>query len=668
MSVIIDPYKSYAQKYYNNDSIVIPLTLRNLSYVPVKPLDNAILTSASFKFTGLNPNISESTVSEQIILQVDTNRNFNSPALQTFASNSVTGITTSFNVTLPVQNPNTLYFTRTNAVINQDSSGWSEIRSLIYDPVVSDNKDQLSDSTYTVFTLKPEQYNGSNLINVNYSNDTGFTLNHYTGDLYVKSYGSNANEASYFIINQLSYYSDGGGNTGYNFAKVRKYNGQIKDIRNFRMNSSTSSDSLLTFLNTYDSTEYIMGYYAAYVPGLDSIRQDVKNKLKEFGSVYADSLTIEFFEDNFNTWAFIGSLGADPEDNCEKFHRFRNTSSQMPLDCQIEPSFQNSVGSVAAIFGPSDNWKSFSWDRILFPASDIKVNVYGVNSENNYNLLYEGLTSNNLVNIDTLNSFIYPNIRLEAVGEIDSSKGTQSPVFQAFRVNYVPPAELLPDNNSFTGTDTTVLEGDSVSFSVNYYNVGYIDAPVVINKWYAVFGQTQRVISLDTVNSPLMVDSMMTSYIKFSTAGLRDPKLTSDTIDLFFETSIADNRNELFTYNNTAITRFIIQGDTADPVMDVTYDGLKILNGDFIQANPVINLQFYDNSRMVINDTSNVKIYRYVNNGFQYVPYYINGEKNPVIDISLPDNNFLQATVIYQYHPKNLEAGVQEVQICSKGI
>ncbi|MEZ4689450.1 MAG: hypothetical protein R3A12_04430 [Ignavibacteria bacterium] len=38
MSVIIDPYKSYAQKYYNNDSIVIPLTLRNLSYVPVKPL------------------------------------------------------------------------------------------------------------------------------------------------------------------------------------------------------------------------------------------------------------------------------------------------------------------------------------------------------------------------------------------------------------------------------------------------------------------------------------------------------------------------------------------------------------------------------------------------------------------------------------------------------
>ncbi|MEZ4689451.1 MAG: hypothetical protein R3A12_04435 [Ignavibacteria bacterium] len=60
------------------------------------------------------------------------------------------------------------------------------------------------------------------------------------------------------------------------------------------MNSSTSSDSLiLTFLNTYDSTEYIMGYYAAYVPGPDSNRQD-KNKLKEFGSVYADSLTIEF--------------------------------------------------------------------------------------------------------------------------------------------------------------------------------------------------------------------------------------------------------------------------------------------------------------------------------------------------------------------------------------
>ena len=666
MSVIIDPYRSYPQKFYNNDSIAIPITLRNLSYVPVKPLDNAVLSSGTFTFTGLNPTISETTGNEKIILQIDTNRNFNSPALQTFASNSIVGITTSFNVTLPVQISNTLYFTRTNAVINLDSSGWSETRSLIYDPSISDNKDQLTDSTYTVMTMKPEQYNGSNLSNVNYTNDTGFTLNHYIGDLYVKSFGSNANEASYFIINQLSYYSDGGGNTGYNFAKVRKYNGQIKDIKNFRMNSPSSSDSLLTFLNTYDSTEYIMAYYCSYVPGMDSIRQDAKNKLKEFGSIFADSLTIEFGEDNFNTWAFIGSLGAAPEQNCEKYNRYRNTGTQMPLDCQIEPSFQNASGSVAAEFGPSDNWKSFSWNRIIFPESNIKVNVYGVDSENNSNLIYEGLTSNSLVNIDTLNSSIYPKIRLEAVAEIDSSLGTQSPVFQTFTVNYVPPAELLPDVNSFTGTDTTVLEGDSVSFSVNYYNVGFIEAPVLINKWYAVIGQSQRILSLDTVFTPLMVDSMNTSVIKFSTAGMRDPKLGSDTVELFFETAIAGGRNELFSYNNAAITRFIIQGDTADPVMEVTYDGLKILNGDFIQANPVINLQFFDNSSMVISDTSSVKIYRYVNNGYQYVPYYVNGEKNPVIDISFPDNNFLQATVVYT--PRNLEKGVQKFRYVARDI
>lgn len=665
MSVIIDPYRSYPQKLYSNDSINIPLTLRNLSYVPVKPIDNAVLTSGTFIFTGLNPNIKQISGNEQLILQVDTNRNFNSPALQTFASSNITGITTSFNVTLPILTPNTLYFTRTNAVIVNDSSGWSETRSLIYDPTITDNKDQLSDSVYTVFTLKPEQYNGSDLLNVNYSNDSGFTLNHYTGDLYVKSYGSNANEASYFIINQLSYYSDGGGNTGYNFAKVRKYNGQIKDIKNFRMNSSTSSDSILAFLNTYDNTEYIMGYYASYVPGMDSIKQDVKNKLKEFGSVYADSLTIEFGEDNFNTWAFIGSLGATPEQNCEKFNRYRNTSSQLPLDCQIEPSFQNSIGSVAAEFGPSDSWKNFSWNRIIFPESNLKVNVYGVDIENNSNLIYEGLTSNTLFNIDTLNTFLYPNIRLEAISEIDSSLGTQSPVFQSFRVNYVPPAELLPDNNSFTGTDTTVLEGDSVSFSVNYYNVGFIEAPVVINKWYATIGQTQRILSLDTVTSPLLVDSMRTSFIKFSTAGLRDPKVGSDTIDLFFETTIAGDRNELFSYNNTAITRFIVQGDTADPLMEITYDGLKIRNGDFVQSNPVINLQFFDNSNMVISDTSSVKIYRYQNNSYQYVPYYMNGEKNPIIDISFPDNNFLQATVTYT---PELESGVQKFRYIARDI
>ena len=646
MTIRIDPDKKYTQKFYNNDSVSFQLTLRNLSYVPVKPLDNSALSSGSFKFTGLNPNVDPKTSSVRVILQVDTGRNFNSSVLQTYSNNNISGISTNFNVNIPLLNLNTLYYLRTNAIINNDSSGWSQITRVIYNPEVTDNLSKLSDSTYTIYTMKPGQFLETDLVNVNYTSG-GFSLSKSPGTLFSKSYGSNGNQASYFLINGISYYSDGGGNTGYNFAKLRKFNGLIMDIKNFRMNSPQSSDSVLNFLNSYDTTEYIMGYYASYVPAMDSLRQDVKNKLKEFGSIYSDSLRILFGEDNFDTWTFIGYLGAEPGQTCELFNRYLSNFTQTPLECELTPSFQNISGKVSQTVGIADRWKSFSWEQVIMPNTEIKYDVFGIDRDNVSNILYSDITSNTFNSLDTVNSYLFPNLRFDAKMEIDSLLGLNSPVFISNNIKYNPPAELLPDINSFTGTDTVVQEGDSVRFSINYYNVGFIDAPVQINKWYANISGKEKVFAIDTVSANLGIDSVANSRVSFSTAGLRDSKLEYDTITLFFETALAGNKNELFSYNNTAITRFVVQGDTVQPVMNITYDGIAIKNGDYIQANPKIKLEFLDDSRMIINDTTNIKIYNYENNRYNYVPYYINGVKNPIIDISFPDNSFLQATVYY---------------------
>ncbi|MBK8551309.1 MAG: T9SS type A sorting domain-containing protein [Ignavibacteria bacterium] len=647
MSIIVDPNKNYPQKYYNNDSITFHLTLRNLSYVQIKPLDNAAISSGSFKFTGLNPNVDPQTNAIRLILQVDTSRSFNSSALQTYSTTTVSGITTAFNVNLPSPSLNELYFMRTNAVLNNDSSGWSDVSRVIYNPSISDNPEKLSDSAYSIYSLKPLQYNGSDLTNVEYTAN-GFELNYFNGDLFVKSFGSNGNEASYILVNNLSYYSDGGSNTGYNIAKVRRFNGQIGEIKNFRMNSPQSSDSVLNFLNTFDSTHFIMAYYASFVPGMVGFSQSVKDKLNQFGSIYADSLRVEFFEDNFDTWAFIGYLGADSTQTCEQFHRYLSSGKRLPLECKMNPPFQNTTGRVTQTIGPADKWKSFSWAQTLFPNSTIKFDVYGLDETNNPNLLYSDLTNNSFINIDTVNFYAYPGLRFDAKIEIDSNTGFQSPVFQSSTVKYVPPAELIPDNNSFTGTDTLVQEGDTVRFSINYYNVGYIDAPAQVNTWYASINGNTRIFAQDTVIAPLRIDSMRTSSVSFSTAGLRNIKVETDTINLYFETALAGDRNEIFSFNNSAITRFIILGDTVQPVMDITYDGQKIQNGDYVPTNPEIVLQFFDNSRMVISDTNNVKVYNFQNNSYKYVPYYISGVKNPEIDITFPDNNFLQATVTYK--------------------
>lgn len=652
MTVTLDPDRKYPQRLTNNDSITFPITLRNLSYVPVKPLDNGIVNTASFRFTGLNPNINAADNEVKVILQVDTSKSFSSPAAQTFNSTNISGISTSFNVNIPVQEINTLYFTRTNAVINSDSSGWSDIRKFIYNPSVSDIKESAVDSAYTIYILKPQQYSEPDLQNVTYTPD-GFLLDKFTGSLQIRSYGSNAQEASYFIINNgtttnITYYSDAGANTGLNIAKVRKVTGQVLDIENFRMNSPVSTDSVLNFLNSFDQTQYLMAYIASYVPARDSFNLATVKKFREFGSIYADSIKSRDIFDLFDTWSFYGFLGADTSQTSEKFHRYASNFVQEPLDVEVHPVFQKTTGSISHDFGAADKWKNFSWDQVLSPNSSVAFDIIGIDRDNIPVLLRSDLTNNALINLDTIDYYTYPNLRLTAKLMIDSVLGLESPVLKSTDFRYYPPCELVPDNYSFTGPDSAALEGDSISFSVNYYNAGFIDAPVYYTKWYVKNQSGEFVLSQDTVDQPLAIDSMRTSNVTFSTAGLRDPKIARDTIDLYFEANLAGDRNELFSFNNKAITKFVVTGDTLGPLMDITYDGVKIINGDFVQAKPNIELKFFDDSRMVINDTLNIKVYIASNNIFRYVPYYINGVKNPQIDISFPDDRFLQAIVTYR--------------------
>lgn len=667
MSVIIDPNKSYPQNNYGNDSITFPITLRNLSYVPVKPLDNAVITTAGFKFTGLNPNVSTQNNTVKLILQIDTTITFNSQIQQTFTkgNNNISGVSTNFDITLPVQELNTVYFIRTNAIVNNDSSGWSEIQRVIYNPNVSDEKNT-ADSAYTIYTKSPNQFSENELQNVKYDGN-GFILSNFTGNISVRSYGSNGPEASFITvnngINNITYYSDGGGNHGLNIGKVKRLTGNVPDIKNFRMTTPESSDSVIAFLNTFDASDYMVLYMTGNVFGpppnyeceSDTLSNSAKAKLRQFGSIYADSI---FNFCRFTTWAFIGYLGADTSKTCEGYHDYFSNNTWEQQNCIINPVFQRTSGKISQTFGTADRWKNFSWDQTLAANSFITFDVYGLSrADNSPELLYTDLSVNTQVNLDTIDYYTYPNLRLDANLKIDTVNGLQSPLFKSTTFRYFPPAELLPDNNSFKGSDTVVQEGDSVSFSVNYYNVGYIDAPKYYSKWYVKNQGTEIVLQQDTIDTPLLIDSMKTSYVKFSTSGLRNVKVLSDTIDLYFETNLVGNKNELFDYNNAAITQFTVQGDTISPVMQVTYDGVKIINGDYIQSNPEIVLNFLDDSRMVIQDTTNLRVFNFINNSFSYVPYYINGIKNPVINITFPDNNFLQATVTYN---PSLDQGVHK--------
>jgi hypothetical protein len=643
LKATLDFFNQYPLEDPGNNVLQLPLPLRNISFTPLKPIYNSIINSDSVEFIGINPQVDRRTSSVKVILQVDTSLSFSNPLLN-FQNSNISGVATRYAYRIPIPDTNIVYYWRTNSIINNDSTGWSETMRFVYNSITpSFNRRAVSnDSIVNLYTRLPGQFKPSE-INGLYYTGSGYKLNSFTGQLRVKSFGSNGSEASFFVINNFVQFIDGGSNPGLNLVKVRKLTGSFVEFKNFRMNSPSSSDSVLNYLNTFDTTHYLMIGIATHVIGSDSLKQTAKNKIKEFGSTLIDS--VKRF-DAFDSYAFIGYLGAQPENVSEAFHRYASNFTWTPSFADLTPVFLSTMGTISFSIGPAHRWKFFNWNRILTGGSSVTYEITGFGRNGLPVLIDSGISVNTFVNIDTLNSFLYPELKLTARLQIDTLSGLQSPEFRSMYFRYTPPAEIIPDNYSFVKSDSIVDEGAEVTISVRNYNVGFVPAGTLVYRWLAAAPQGIAVLKSDTVYTPLLPDSSVISSVTFNTSGMKEPSALIDTLDITFEVFMLGEQNDYYPFNNFAFTDIVIKGDSTGPAIDVTYDGLRILQGDFIASKPEIAFSFFDDSKLQysIEDTANI----YIRLDGRRIYYTIGSHPNPELTFTSPNEENLKTFVTFK--------------------
>lgn len=78
---------------------------------------------------------------------------------------------------------------------------------------------------------------------------------------------------------------------------------------------------------------------------------------------------------------------------------------------------------------------------------------------------------------------------------------------------------------------------------------------------------------------------------------------------LFIEANPVDSATgvydqpEQYHFNNYASLRFTIQEDLENPLLDVTFDGVHILDGDIVSAKPEIQMTLDDENTTLIMDS-----------------------------------------------------------------
>ncbi len=685
LRITLDADNHYPEISETNNVLIIPLPLRNISYTPLKPIYNSVIRQDSVQFVGLNPQIDPARNSVKLILQVDTSKVFANP-LYTVTQNNVSGVVTRINYRIPLPDSNLVYFWRTNSIVNNDSAGWSATMRFVSNAfvplsktrtgIIQDSRQNtiqngkmkqnpfpvtrmgsktlpLNDSNVTVYTRLPGQFEQTDLSNLQY-NGSGYELQSFTGLMQVKSFGNSGQEASYFQLPGYTLFIDNGLNAGLNIVKASRLTGKLLEFKNFKINTPQSSDSVLNFLNTFDTSQYLMVAVSSAINSpSDSLHLNTRNKFRQFGSIMVDSMR-RF--DAFYTWAFIGYLGGKPIPGGEDFHVPSPScpdNNYCPSFANYTTVFLNTSGSINFLFGPAHRWKNFSWNELIQPNSSILFDVIGTNRFGSNVTLLSNISSNGFVNLDTLNSINYPSLQLKAKISIDTLLGYRSPVFYSLNFKYTPPAELIPDDYSFTRSDSLVTEGTNATFSVKTYNVGFVPANTMINTWTASSSGGYHVLRVDTVYTPLGVDSVRVSSVTFNTQGLRDPQKLYDTLTIGYEAEMSGNQNDYYYYNNFAFSKLIVKGDTTRPLVEVTFDGQRILNGDPITAKPDILFKFYDytQNNYTIFDTSNIFI-KVLKSDSQTgiavrVPYSINGVPNPDIVFNAVNNGNLKVAVTY---------------------
>jgi len=80
------------------------------------------------------------------------------------------------------------------------------------------------------------------------------------------------------------------------------------------------------------------------------------------------------------------------------------------------------------------------------------------------------------------------------------------------------------------------------------------------------------------------------------------------TNDLILQAQLNSDRNptEKYYFNNFGLIEFEVKPDTIDPLLDVTFDGVQIMNDDIVSSKPLIRMELDDsNPYLLLDDPEN---------------------------------------------------------------
>ena len=346
-----------------------------------------------------------------------------------------------------------------------------------------------------------------------------------------------------------------------------------------------------------------------------------------------------------------------------------SSAELLELNTTIYSSLENGT-MASSIIGPSFNWKSIYWKQNAqeSPSDDsTRIRILGIQSPtiNQEVVLIDTIFSHNdsLLNLQPiLYKYNYLKLEMEAY---DDSILTPSQIGK-WQLIYdpLPDLALNPKKSWFFDFDTTILQqGDTGHFSIAVENVTPFDMDSLIVEYKIENGNTSFLVPYPKQDS-LRARAFIADTIALSTKYLQNQYNFLVTANPILITGGQD-QPEQFYFNNFLQKTFTIKKDIINPILDVTFDGIHILNNDIVSPSPGILITLDDENPFLILDedidTANFQIELKTPSSNQWEKvYFLNGQGVPNLSWQLAsqENKF-----IISYNPSFNEEGTYGLRV-----
>lgn len=271
-------------------------------------------------------------------------------------------------------------------------------------------------------------------------------------------------------------------------------------------------------------------------------------------------------------------------------------------------------GYVASpLIGPAQSWGSLHWKQheVENPDyDDVVLEVWGIRMDGT-SLLLDTLPedSTDIYNLGaTVNATMFPYLRLIARMADDTNR--TPPQLERWHVLFSPwPDAAVNPQLAYSFYNDSLQEGDTARFVIGVENLtpwAFTDS-LLISSW--IIDENRNRHDLPPIlRAPSFVgNTWYPQTVAVCTEGFPGHN------ELWVEINPLGDTNtqpEYVHFNNVIMVPFDVSTDHTNPLLDVTFDGVHILDGDIVSGKPAILISLKDeNQFLALNDTSDFKVF-----------------------------------------------------------